>query len=110
MQFHKTTLTEIIDKNVDVGLRYSDVIQFLPLCRAFLKDGQLWVCCTPDGPPEVRTSCSAPAPDDAIICRNENDLSSGRFEIFVMPETQLGRLVQALGKLKEKAIREGRDE
>jgi hypothetical protein len=101
--YNNTTLEDVTDKDVDVFLNTDgSMISSLPLCRTFLKDGQLWVDCIP----HLEKKYTAPVPDNAMISRNDKALDAGRYGVFVNPATELGRLARHLMDAKAKLDRE----
>ena len=91
--FHKTTLADVTNANVDVFLLNGDNrVRSIPLCETFLLSGQLWIDCAP----ELNRKYTAPVPDDVLISRNEDCLALGRYGLIVPAGSELGKLVHDL--------------
>lgn len=88
--------------DIDLFLVYGDDdVSSLPLCRTFLRSGQLWVDCAP----ALNRRFAAPVPDDVLISRNEDCLAIGRYGVFVPVWSRLGRMVADLVALGERRPR-----
>ena len=97
--FNQTTLSDVTDADIDVFLIYGDdEVSSLPLCRTFSRNGQLWIDCAPS----LHRRYAAPVPDDVLISRNEDCLTTGRYGVFVPVWSRLGRLVADLVALGER--------
>lgn len=96
--FNGVTLEDIKNKTVDVFLRTdTGTITSAVLCQTFVHDGCLWI----DFIPHLHHKYTAPLPDDAVISRNEAELSVGRFGIFVLPTSSAGQLLKSLIDAKQ---------
>src|SRR5947208_898517 len=85
--FNGATLEIVTDKDIDVFVKEGGPnISSLPLCRSFRKDGALWVDCVP----ALNRKHTAPVPDTAIVSQNNASPDSGRYAVFVEPDTELG--------------------
>ena len=90
------------DADVDLFLVYGDEeVSSLPLCRTFLRRGRLWVDCAP----ALDRRFAAPLPDNVLVSRNEDCLTTGRYGVFVPLRSRLGRLVADLVALGERKPR-----
>lgn len=90
------------DADVDLFLVYGDEeVSSLPLCRTFLSRGRLWVDCAP----ALDRRFAAPFPDNVLVSRNEDCLTTGRYGVFVPLRSRLGRLVADLVALGERKPR-----
>ncbi|MCE9561860.1 MAG: hypothetical protein K8U57_07385 [Planctomycetes bacterium] len=97
--FNGSTLEAITDKDVDIYLRTnSPTIEALLMCRTFQRDGKLWV----DFIPKLNHKYAAEIPEDAVVGRNEEELSVGRYGIFIRKDTPAGKLALALLEAKAK--------
>ena len=91
--FGGMSLDQLIDKDVDVCIRTSEPTgEMVELCRTFERDGQVWV----DLIPKLNRKYVMPLPDDAIVSRNEADLSYGRYGVFISPASKQGQFVKSL--------------
>lgn len=102
--FNDTNIDDIIDKDVDVYLKAApgeDHITSATLCRTFVKDGRLWI----DSMPTLDRRYIAEVPRDAIISRNDVELSVGRFGVFIDATSEAGRLLYRLIEAKKKQSR-----
>jgi hypothetical protein len=102
MQFYNdTSLRDITNKDVSV-LIVADggaTIETVENCQTFLDRGRLCV----DLIPQFNRKYAAPIPDDAIISRNEIELSLARYGVFVCPQSPLGHLACRLLAVKSGA-------
>jgi hypothetical protein len=100
MQFlNGTNLDDFINRDVQVILTSnSNVCDTLPLCRAFLRDGRLWI----DLIPQLNQKYAVEVPDDSIFSKNEADLSMGRYGIIIRAETQSGLFIRDLLEQKRR--------
>ena len=64
------------------------LVSYMPECRTFGRNGDLWVDCDP---PLYRRYV-APVPAGAMVSRSED----GDLGVFVDPESRLGQLVRSL--------------
>jgi hypothetical protein len=95
-------LADVTDADIDVFLVYGDdEVSSLPLCRTFVRSGRLWMDCAP----LLHRRYAAPVPDDVLISRNEECLTTGRYGVFVPVWSRLGRLVADLVDLTERKPR-----
>jgi hypothetical protein len=89
----------VTNADVDVFLIYGDDdVSSLPLCRTFVRGGRLWIDCAPS----LCRRYAAPVPDDVLISRNEDCLTTGRYGVFVPVWSRLGCLVADLVALGER--------
>lgn len=70
--------------------------QTIAFCRVVLNGDQPVI----DFIPQSDTRYVAPLPDDAIISRNEKELSAARYAVFISPHSAAGRLMAQLLKAK----------
>jgi len=97
LEFHNgATPDNIVDQKVSVYIRQdSPDIASLPDCRIFVQDGKLHVDCAPP----LKRRYTAPVPKGAMFARSTegDDLA-----VFVLPSSELARLIQKLWEKEEK--------
>lgn len=81
-----TTLRDILDNPVMVVVDAGDGqrMNAIEFCEVFEDDGELFI----DFIPQLARQQVAPMPDDAIVSRNDVELSVGRYGL-VLPEGSL---------------------
>jgi hypothetical protein len=85
-----TSLDDIITNGADVfATTPSGTAVQRPMCSIFMKDGIPWI----DFLPHLNRKYSLPIPDEAIISRNDKELSVGRYAIFVTSDTAVGQSI-----------------
>ena len=96
-----TSLRDITNKDVSVFIVVDGgaTIHAVENCHTFLDHGRLCV----DLIPQFDRKYAAPIPDDAIVTRNEIELSLARYGVFVDPQSPLGHLARRLMALKAQA-------
>jgi hypothetical protein len=86
----------VVDQTVSVYIcrdeRYSSS---LPNCNTFVQDGKLHVDCAPS----LKRRYTAPVPKGAMFARST---SEGELAVFVLPSSELARLIQKLWEKEEK--------
>jgi len=99
MQFYNdTSLQDITNKDISVFIVVDGgaTIHAVENCQTFLDGGRLCV----DLIPQFERKYSAPIPVDAIVTRNEVELSLARYGVFVSPLSPLGYLARRLMAVK----------
>ena len=71
------------------------VIVSMPDCQTFVQDGKLHVDCAPP----LKRQYTAPVPKGAMFARSTD---SDHLAVFVLPSSELARLIQKLWKKEEK--------
>lgn len=91
MQFlNDTSIEQLITHGADVfTVQPSGVSTQVPMCHVFMKDNSPWI----DFIPALPRKYTLPIPEDAIISRNEVELSVGRYAIIVTGESVVGQTV-----------------
>lgn len=94
--FHNTTLDMLLKDGADVVAVDSNgtTCTQVPMCRIFLNNGQPFIDFN-HATPGVQI---APIPPDAVVSRNEQELSVGRFVVVVGSHTDVGRMIHAYTK------------
>lgn len=100
MQFlNGTKFEDFIDKDVHVIVTSdANVLDTVPLCFAFLRDGKLCV----DLIPQLNKKYVVEVPEDSLFSKNEEELSVGRYAIFIGVSTQAGSLILDLLEQKRR--------
>ena len=97
--FGGATLERITNQTIDVMISTSPTeMTSAELCKSFVKDGRLWI----DMIPGLNRKYVAPMPRDAIIGRNESELSVGRFVVVISRSSEAGILLLQILETKKR--------
>jgi len=90
-EFHNGATGEnVLGQEIEIHIRSDeDTYSYMPGCRTYLSNGQLWVDCAPP----LNRKHIAPMPRGAMISRATDD---GQIAAFVAPRSELGTLVLRL--------------
>jgi len=97
LDFHNgATPDNVVDQEVSVYIRQeAPEIASLPNCHTFIEDGKLHVDCAPP----LKRRYTAPVPNGAMFAHSTDGDDLG---LFVLPSSELARLIQKLWEKEEK--------